>query len=170
MTHWTVQCSYAAYYTNTVTLEAETLEAALDLAIEKANDSPAWSATDYCGPTHIDAVAQGEDVDLWLEGIDAQLAIPDRFTEHGPLPYITITLEAGLIGDVQIDNGPATVEIRDYNIQGVAADRLALDAQHRLCVVSIITDPSRRDTNNQHSELPRPSPEGPENAARPFGA
>jgi len=140
MTHWTVQCSYAAYYTNTVTVEAETLEAALGLAIENANESPSWSASDYCGPTHIDAIAQGEDVDLWLEGIDAQLPIPERFTERGPIPQIIVMIEAGLGAEVQVRNGPAIVEIRDYDIQGIATDRLSLDPEKRLCCVTIFPE------------------------------
>jgi hypothetical protein len=169
MPHWTVECSYAAYHSKTVTVEAETLEAALESAITKADDEQGWDLTDAYGESFIATVGQGDDLDLWGADFTMQRPVPIRFTERGPCVYITIALEAGLIGDVQIANGPATVEIRDYDIQGIAADRLALDAQHRLCVVSIITDPSRRDTDNQHSELPRPS-EGPENAARPFGA
>jgi hypothetical protein len=155
MTHWTVQCSYAAYYTNTVTVEAETLEAALGLAIEKANECPSWSASDYCGPTHIDAVAQGEDVDLWLEAIDAQLPIPDRFTERGPVPHIIVTIEGGLGADVQISNGPATVEIRDYDIQGMAADRLTLDPEKRLCCVRVF--PETQPPHSSYSEMEQPS-------------
>ncbi len=140
MTHWTVQCAYAAYYTNTVTVEAETLEAALALAIEKANDSPAWEASDYCGTTHIDAVAQGEDVDLWLEAIDKQIPIPDRFTEFGPSPHIIVEIEAGLASLKDVRHGPATLEIRDYDIEGMAADRLSLDPKKRLCCVSVFPE------------------------------
>jgi hypothetical protein len=168
MTHLTVQCSYAAYYTNTVTVKAETLEAALESAIAKADDEQGWDLTDAYGESFVATVGQGDDLDLWGADFAMQLPVPIRFTERGPCVYITIALEAGLIGDVQIANGPATVEIRDYDIQGIAADRLALDEQRRLCVVSIITDASRRDTN-EDSEFPRPA-EGPDDAARPFGA
>ena len=38
---WTVQCGYTAHFANTLTVEAETLEEALEKAIETANaDDP----------------------------------------------------------------------------------------------------------------------------------
>lgn len=63
MTSWTVQCGYAAYYANTVTVEAATLDEALEKAIVVANDDPSWKALDHCGPTFIDAVAEGAGTD-----------------------------------------------------------------------------------------------------------
>ena len=40
MTHYTVCCGYASHYHNTVTVEADTLDAALEKAIEQAGDDP----------------------------------------------------------------------------------------------------------------------------------
>ncbi len=39
MKKWTVQCGFAAYYANTVTVEADTLAEALERAIVAAHDS-----------------------------------------------------------------------------------------------------------------------------------
>lgn len=82
MTAWTVQCGYAAYYANTVTVEADTLEAALEAAIAAANDDPHWSLLDYCGPTFVDAVAEGAGVDPWT-AYQSGSPVPYRFTEAG---------------------------------------------------------------------------------------
>src|SRR3546814_5628211 len=97
MTTYTVQCSYAAYHANTVEVEAESLDAALERAIERANDDPHWKALDHCGPTFIDAVAEGADADPW-SGFASALPIPDRFTEAGEPPTVTVIMEGGEIG------------------------------------------------------------------------
>ena len=83
MTNFTVQLAYAAYYSKTVTVESDSLEAALEKAVEVANESDAWSSSDYCGPTFVEAVAEGDDVDLWTDEKVRPLPVPDRFTEEG---------------------------------------------------------------------------------------
>ena len=80
MTWYTVQASYPAYYANTVSVEAETLEEALEKAIEAANDDPNWKSLDHCGPTHVDAYCMGRDEDPWDD--DKSLPVPARFTER----------------------------------------------------------------------------------------
>lgn len=117
MTHYTVQCGYAAYHTNTVTVEADSLAEALDKAMAEANQSSSWSSTDYCGPTFVEAVAEGEDVDLWMDERVRPLPVPSRFTEDGKGPHIVVTVEAGLI-HVDIYEGTALVEVHDYDIEG----------------------------------------------------
>ena len=88
MTHYTVCCGYASHYHNTVTLEADTLDEALEKAIEHAGDDPHWKSADYCGPTIGDAIAEGEDADPWG---DTAIPIPDRFTQNGEPPVVTLT-------------------------------------------------------------------------------
>src|SRR3546814_596293 len=88
MTTYTVQCSYAAYHANTVEVEAESLDAALERAIERANGDPHWKALDHCGPTFVDAVAEGADADPW-SGFGSALPIPARFPEAGEPPTVT---------------------------------------------------------------------------------
>ena len=65
MTHYTVCCGYASHYRNTVTVEAGTLDEALEKAIEHAGGDPHWKSADYCGPTFVEALAEGMDADPW---------------------------------------------------------------------------------------------------------
>ncbi|MEQ8827570.1 MAG: hypothetical protein RIC82_07335, partial [Parvibaculum sp.] len=67
MKKWTVQCGFAAYYANTVTVEADTLAEALERAIVAANESDGWKPLDDCGPTFIDAAAEGDEADPWRD-------------------------------------------------------------------------------------------------------
>ena len=89
MTWYTVQASYPAYYANTVSVEAKTLEEALEKAIEAANDDPHWKSLDHCGPTHVDTYCMGRDEDPWDD--DKSLPVPARFTERGEPPVVTLT-------------------------------------------------------------------------------
>ena len=87
--HFTIQCSYSSHHANTVTVEADTLEEALEKALEAANQNPdGWRSTDHVSDTVIDAVCEGADRDPWGEGA---LPVPDRFTERGEPPVVTLT-------------------------------------------------------------------------------
>ena len=100
---FTVQVGYPAYFANTVTVEADTLDEALEKAIETANQSDAWRSLDHVGDSHIDAVCEGADVDPWAT--DTALPIPDRFTEQGEPPLITITDRAKPGGGIEVTRG-----------------------------------------------------------------
>ena len=116
MTHYTVQCGFAAYYTNTVTVEADSLDEALKKAVTEANQSSSWSSTDYSGPAFIEAVAEGEDADLWMDERVQQLGVPPRFTEKGEGPHIIVTVSGGVVQDVEVKDGPARVHVHDYDV------------------------------------------------------
>jgi hypothetical protein len=120
MTHFTVQCAYAAYYSKTVTVEADTLADALVKSVSTANESSTWSSSDYCGNTYVEAVAEGEDVDLWNDERVRPLPIPSRFTEDGEGPHIVVTVEGGVIQHVDIQDGTALVEVHDYDTEGTS--------------------------------------------------
>lgn len=91
MKRYTVQCGYAGYFANTVVVEAETLESALEKAVETANaDADGWRSLDHCGPTFVRAVAEGADADPWNHH-ESALPIPDRFAEGGEPPVVTLT-------------------------------------------------------------------------------
>ena len=106
MTHYTVCCGYASHYHNTVTIEADSLDEALEKAIEQAGDDPHWKSVDQASQTFVDAIAEGEDADPWG---DTALPIPDRFTENGEPPIVTLT-GACPPGGIEVTGG--TVRIR----------------------------------------------------------
>lgn len=83
MKTFTVQCAMAQYQTTTLTVEAETKEAALAAAIDDANLDDGWEYADAYEPVFVEAVAEGEIDDIW--GVrEKHLAIPPAFLErHG---------------------------------------------------------------------------------------
>ena len=83
-----VCCCYASHYHNTVTVEAGTLDEALENAIEQASDDSYWKPSDDCGPTFVEALAEGMDADPWG---DTAISVPDRFSEKGEPPVVTLT-------------------------------------------------------------------------------
>ena len=111
---FTVQCTYAAYYARTVTVDAQTLDEALNKAIEAANESDAWRALDHCGPTFVDAVCEGADADPW--DAETALPIPDRFTERGAPPVVTLA-GPGRPGSIEVSGG--TVSLRFVDAAGI---------------------------------------------------
>ena len=56
MTYYTVCCGYASHYHNTVTVEADTLDEALEKAIEQAGDDPHWKSVDQASQTFVEAL------------------------------------------------------------------------------------------------------------------
>ena len=105
---FTMQCGYMAHFAHTVTVEAETLEEALEKAIETANNDDGWRSTDHCGPSFVDGACEGAHCDPWDR--DAALPVPDRFTERGEPPVVTLT---GPVppGAVEVSGGRVLVRI-----------------------------------------------------------
>ena len=106
MNRYTVCCGYASHYHNTVTVKADTLGEALEKAIEQAGDDPHWKSVDQASQTFVDAVTEGEDADPWG---DTTIPVPDRFTEKGEPPVVTLT---GLRPPGGIEVAGDTVRIR----------------------------------------------------------
>lgn len=115
---FTVVCGFARYYTNTVETEADDLDQALQRAIEIAGQDDGWKAIDYTGPVFVDAAGEGADDDPWVDNASA-LPIPDRFTEFGEPPRVTVAVKDGIVGDVEIDGHPVRVIIKDYTSGGL---------------------------------------------------
>ena len=85
---WTVQCGYMAHFANTVTVEAASLEEALEKAIETANDDDAWRSTDHCGPTFVRRMR--------LQSVCEAVAghrLPPRIEKHAIVAYSRSDLE-----------------------------------------------------------------------------
>ena len=122
MTHFTVCCGYASHYHNTVTVEADTLDEALEKAIEQAGDDPHWKSADYCSSTFVEALAEGMDADPWG---DTAIPVPDRFTgepanatgsserANGEPPVVTLT---GLRppGGIEVTGGAVRIRINEH--------------------------------------------------------
>ena len=131
MTLYTVCCGYASRYHNTVTVEADTLDEALEKAIEQAGDDPHWKSADYCGSTFVDAIAEGEEADPWG---DIAIPVPDHFTgepanaigsserANGEPPVVTLT---GLRPPGGIDVAGGTVRIRFIEHAGTVTTEAA---------------------------------------------
>lgn len=117
MKRWTVQCTYAAYYANTVVVEAATLDQACERAIAEANDDPCWKSLDDCGPTFVDAIAEGDVADPWT-GFRSSLPVPGAYSEHGTPPLVTVTVSGGVVQHVAITGGKVRVQVRDYDTDG----------------------------------------------------
>ena len=106
MTHYTVCCGYASHYHNTVTVKADTLDAALARAIEQAGDDPHWKSIDQASQTFVEALAEGEEADPWG---DTAIPVPNHFTQNGEPPVVT---PAGLRPPGSIEVAGSAVRIR----------------------------------------------------------
>ena len=103
---WTVQVGYNAHHRNTVTVEAATIEEALEKAVAAANeDAAGWRSSDHCSDSFVDAFCEGAGCDPWGKGA---LPVPARFSEHGEPPVVTLS---GPVppGAVQVSGGRVTV-------------------------------------------------------------
>ena len=103
---WTVQVGYNAHHCNTVTVEAGTIEEALEKAVAAANeDAAGWRSSDHCSDSFVDAFCEGAGCDPWEK---AALPVPARFSEHGEPPVVT---PFGPVppGAVQVSGGSVTV-------------------------------------------------------------
>ena len=119
MTYFTVCCGYASHYHNTVPVEADTLDAALEKAIEKAGDDPHWKSVDQASQTFVEALAEGMDADPWG---DTAIPVPDRFTEKGEPPVVTLT---GIRPPGGIEVAGGTVRIRFVEHAGTVTTEAA---------------------------------------------
>ena len=122
MTAYTVQCGFSSYHANTVSVEADTLEEALEKAIETANQDPNWKSVDHCGPTHVDACCMGRDEDPWDD--KKSLSVPARFSEQGEPPIITLTGPRPP-GDIEVTGGTVRIRFEDEAGTGTLTTELS---------------------------------------------
>ena len=95
----------------------DTLDEALEKAIEQAGDDPQWKSVGQASQTFVEALAEGEDADPWG---DTAIPVPDRFTEKGEPPVVTLT---GLRPPGGINVAGGTVRIRFIEHAGPAPAR-----------------------------------------------
>ena len=137
MAHYTVCCGYASHYHNAVTVEADTLDAALEKAIEQAGDDPHWKSIDQANRTFVEALAEGMDADPWG---DTAIPVPDRFTgepanatgsserANGEPPVVTLT---GLHPPGGIEVAGGTVRIRFVEDDGTVTTEVTIRRPRR---------------------------------------
>ena len=107
-TPWTIQVGLARYWGATVTVEAESLEAAIPAAIREADDKARWDDTGDASDPFAVAACRGAGADPW-DGPLSALPIPDRFTERGAPPVVTLA-GLGRPGSIKVAGG--TVRLR----------------------------------------------------------
>lgn len=112
MTRYTVECACAAYEYTRVTVEAATLDAALEMAVDAAHDRDDWASYNEIGPIFVTVATEGARRDS-----NPPLPIPDRFTEAGEPPLVTVIMEGGAIHDVTFEGRPCRALIRDYDVE-----------------------------------------------------
>ena len=108
MTTYTVQAAYATFLSATVSVEAETLEQACEAAIREADEGECWKTIDHVGDPFVWAICEGVDGDPW-NGPVSTLPIPDKFSERGAPPLITV-IGPGPSGGIDVAGG--TVRVR----------------------------------------------------------
>ena len=119
---WTIQLAFAVYQGATVTVEAETLEDAIPAAIRHADDNERWKDTGHAADPFCVAACEGADADPGNS--ETPLPVPDRFSEHGEPPIITVTDPARPDGAIEVtrgrvllrfkgDSGTVTAEVAD---------------------------------------------------------
>ena len=87
---FTIECAYATYMAAVVTVEADTLEEAIPLAVQYADDNERWKSADHATDPHVNAACQGADGNPW-DGAHSALPMPVRFTERGEPPVVTLS-------------------------------------------------------------------------------
>ena len=103
-TPWTIQVGLARYWGATVTVEAESLEAAIPAAIREADDKARWDDTGDASDPFAVAACRGAGADPW-DGPVSVLPIPDRFTEQGEPPVIMVIDPANPTGRIEVTRG-----------------------------------------------------------------
>ena len=86
---WTVRCGHTARFAKTLIVEAETIEEALEKAVETAKTDDDRRPPGGCSRIFVDAVCEGVHTDPGDP--DAAWPVPDRFTERGEPPVLTLT-------------------------------------------------------------------------------
>ena len=111
---WTIQLSTARYWGATVTVEAASLEDAIPAAVREADDKERWQDTGDAGNPFCVAACEGAGEDPW-DGPRSALPIPDRFTERGAPPVVTLA-GPGRPGGIEVSGG--TVRLRFVDAAG----------------------------------------------------
>ncbi len=119
---WTVRCGHTARFAKTLIVEAETIEEALEKAVETANADDDRRPPGGCSRIFVDAVCEGVHTDPGDP--DAACPVPDRFTERGEPPVLTLT-DPGRPGGGAIEVSGGRVLLRFQNSEATITSELA---------------------------------------------
>ena len=109
---WTIQLAFAVYQGATVTVEAETLEDAIPAAIRHADDNERWKDTGHAAGPFCVAACEGAEGDPWNS--ETPLPIPDRFSERGEPPIVTVTDPARPDGAIEVTRGRVLLRFKHH--------------------------------------------------------
>lgn len=129
---YSVQCSFAAYFITDVTVEGDNLEDALAKAIEAANATDNWRSTDHCGPTFVETACEGEDDDPGRS--PNSIEVPERFSENGGLPVVSIGDPRDPNSGIRVKRGRVLLQF-DYAEGRVTAETPALPNDRPLITI-----------------------------------
>ena len=121
MTRYTVQAGYAVYVYATVSVEADSIEDACRAAIQEADATERWKASDHVGDAFVAAIGEGADACPWSGPVSA-LPVPDRFSERGTPPLITV-IGPGPSGGIDVAGG--TVRVRFVEDAGTVTTEIS---------------------------------------------
>lgn len=83
MATYTVQCLFAGWWSNEVTVEADSVDAACAKAIEEAGQDDGWRSLDDCGDTFVARICEGAHDALYSpEAEAAVLPVPYEHSER----------------------------------------------------------------------------------------
>ncbi len=106
MTRYTVDLAYDVAYAARVTVDADTIDDACQLAIDKADELSAWKSSDYVSDSYVTEICE-----TGHRHADAAepvaLPVPDAYLRDGPPPTITFRGE----------QPPASLQVSDGTVR-----------------------------------------------------
>lgn len=89
MTWFDIDLLYDVSFAANVTVEADSVEDACRLAIEKADEMEVWKSTDHASDAYVDEIL-ATDRPAPPYGDATPVPVPDAYTRDGPPPTITL--------------------------------------------------------------------------------
>ena len=89
MTRYEIDLAYDLSFAANVTVEADSVEEACRLAIEKADDMDAWKSTAHVSDAYVSHIIATQR-DEPPRGEPTPIPVPDPYTRDGPPPTITL--------------------------------------------------------------------------------
>ena len=108
MTRYDIDLLYDATWGANVAVEADSVEDACRLAIEKADDTEAWKSTDHASDAYVSGILATDSPEPPY-GHATPVPVPEAYTRDGPPPTVTLFGEPPP-GPVEVSDG--TVRLR----------------------------------------------------------